>query len=227
MQLVTPVGSGNEPVLIDAGGVRLEGEIGVPHGAEAIIIVADESGHIRKSEPDQRIAHELREGLLGTVVLDLLSERESRRSNVDVERLAQRIAIATRWLARQPFGRKRRIGCLAAGHAAGAALAAASEIDALGAVVCRSGRPDLARGALGRLTKPTLLIVGSEDLEGTAVNRDAFERMVCPKKLANVFGAGYLFDEPGSLETVAQLARDWFLLHLTSSERYRAGDKPS
>lgn len=227
MQLVTPVGSGNEPVIIDAGGMLMEGELGVPHGAEAIIIVADESGRARKSNPVQRIAHDLREGLLGTVVLDLLSARESRRASGDIEVLAQRIAIATQWLARQPFGRGRRIGCFASGATAAAAIAAASELESIGAVVCRSGRPDLARGALGRLDKPTLLIVGSEDLEGTAVNKFAFEQMSCTKKLANVFGAGSLFDEPGSLETVSQLARDWFLRHLTSAERYRAGDKPS
>ena len=130
--------------------------------------------------------------------------------------LAERLVAATRWLASDPSTRGLNIGYFGASTGAGAALvAAASEPDWVGAVVSRGGRPDLAGAALPRVRAPTLLIVGSRDPVVLQLNREAMARMRTEVQLEIVPGATHLFEEPGTLEVVARLARDWFLRHLT------------
>jgi putative phosphoribosyl transferase len=153
---------------------------------------------------------------LGTLLFDLLTrEEETDRSNVfDIEMLAGRLVEATRWVATHPG--TARIGYFGASTGAAAALwaASAAELD-IGAVVSRGGRPDLAAARLAAVTAPTLLIVGSRDEVVLDLNRQARTHLTCESDLAVVPGATHLFEEPGSLHQVAELARDWFLTHLT------------
>lgn len=213
-----------EQVIIDAGAVQLEGELAIPEGAEAIVVFAHGSGSSRFSPRNQYVARSLREGRLGTLLFDLLTpdeelaERVTRHLRFDIRLLARRVMDATDWLVRQPVSRGRRLGYFGASTGAAAAIVAAAERPReVGAVVSRGGRPDLAGEALGRLRQPTLLIVGGDDVEVMGLNRLAHDQMVCIKELRSVPGATHLFEEPGTLETVAHMARQWFRQHLTSA----------
>lgn len=221
---VTIGGRGPEQVLIDAGRVCLQGELDVPESAEAIVLFAHGSGSSRRSPRNQLVARFLRDGRLGTLLFDLLTEDEeaaerfTRHLRFDIPMLAGRVIAATDWLTNQPIARGRNLGYFGASTGAAAAIIAAAERpDAVGAVVSRGGRPDLAGEALGRIRQPTLLIVGGNDPHVMELNRQAFDEMICTKELSSVPGASHLFEEPGTLETAARMARDWFRLHLTSA----------
>ena len=134
----------------------------------------------------------------------------------NVEMLAERLVGATDWLRREPDTHSLRIGYFGASTGAGAALiAAATQPQAVAAVVSRGGRPDLAAASLPRVAAPTLLIVGGNDLPVIRLNREALGRLTAPKELRIVPDATHLFEEPGTLEQVAQLAAEWFERHLT------------
>jgi putative phosphoribosyl transferase len=131
--------------------------------------------------------------------------------------LAERLVAATRWLGEDPSTRSHRICYFGASTGAAAALVAAATVpDRVGTVVSRGGRPDLAGDALPRVRAPTLLIVGQRDVEVLELNRRAMARMTADTRLEVVPGATHLFEEPGTLETAAHLARDWFLRYLTN-----------
>jgi len=181
------------------------------------------SGSSRFSPRNRFVAEALRSAGLGTLLFDLLREEEAadRRLVFDIPLLAERLAQATDWLA-SPAGAGGAvpIGYFGASTGAAAALvAAARRPDPVRAVVSRGGRPDLAGDALERVRAPTLLIVGSLDVEVLALNRAAAARMRAEVAVQVVQGAGHLFEEPGTLDAVVALARDWFAPRLGRERR--------
>jgi putative phosphoribosyl transferase len=213
------------PVQIAVGPTTLEGDLAVPDGAHGIVLFAHGSGSGRHSPRNRFVAEALQAGGLATLLLDLLTEEEeyqerfTRHLRFDIGLLARRLIDATDWLAKRPETRGLKVGYFGASTGGGAALVAAAERpEAVGAVVSRGGRPDLAgEVALARVRAPTLLIVGGADTPVIALNRQAMARMSAPVSLEIVPGASHLFEEPGALEQVARLAREWF-------ERFLARD---
>lgn len=209
-------------VRVTAGDVELEGDLEVPDGATGIVLFAHGSGSSRQSPRNQYVAGELRAGGLATLLMDLLTvgeetvDLQTRQLRFDIGMLADRLAAATDWLGQNPDTRLLRIGYFGASTGGGAALvAAAKRPDQVAAVVSRGGRPDLAGPALRRVRAPTLLIVGGDDVPVIGMNREAMEEMTNAEvKLEIVPGATHLFEEPGKLEAVAGLARDWFVRYL-------------
>jgi putative phosphoribosyl transferase len=208
-------------VRIPLGAITLEGELYLPEHATGVILFAHGSGSSRHSSRNQFVAGELQAAGLATLLMDLLTREEeaidqhSGHLRFDIPLLAQRLVVATHWLAEEPSTRSLRIGYFGASTGGGAALmAAAAEPDRIGAVVSRGGRPDLAGPALSRVWAPTLLIVGALDLQVLELNRAAMERIPAEPRLEIVPRASHLFEEPGTLEIVARLARDWFLRYL-------------
>jgi len=202
-------------VRIDAAGVTLEGDLLVPAGAPGIVLFAHGSGSSRFSSRNRYVAQVLREGGLGTLLIDLLTASEeaiderTRHLRFDIDLLARRLVDAAQWLDTPS------VGLFGASTGGGAALVAAAQLpDRIKAVVSRGGRPDLAGDALPRVKAPTLLIVGGHDEPVIELNEEAYDRMTCERKLEIVPGATHLFEEPGTLEHVARLARDWFVKYL-------------
>ncbi len=206
---------------IPAAGAELEGELIVPVGARAAVLFAHGSGSSRHSPRNMMVASHLRQGRLGTLLLDLLTPSENeidlRTSHFrfDIPMLAQRLIAATDWIRQNAETSHLRLGYFGASTGAAAALIAAAERSAeVQAVVSRGGRPDLAGDALLRIQQPTLLLVGSLDPVVARLNRAAFEKLPSEKWLEIIPGATHLFEEAGALERVAELAREWFQLHL-------------
>jgi len=207
----------DEEVILDVGPVQLTGHLTVPEGAAGIVVFVHGSGSSRHSSRNRFVAAVLNGAGLGTLLFDLLTEDEElERTNVfDIDLLAGRLLQVTRWLVAQPEIESARIGYFGASTGAAAALWAAAEPSAqVAAVVSRGGRPDLAAGRLDAVTAPTLLIVGGHDDIVIGLNRQAQSHLRCDNRLAIVPGATHLFEEPGTLEAVAVLARDWFVEHL-------------
>jgi len=212
-----------ETVRIEAGGARIEGDLEIPEGARGIVLFAHGSGSGRHSPRNRFVAARLREEslLLGTLLIDLLTEQEEAEDartgllRFDVGLLAGRVEAATRWLLDDPRTRGLRVGYFGASTGAAAALVAAARLpEAVGAVVSRGGRPDLAGEHLGRVRAPVLLIVGGRDHTVLELNREAMRRLPPQTRLEVVPGATHLFEEPGALEEVARLAARWFARHL-------------
>jgi putative phosphoribosyl transferase len=202
-----------EEVVVRAGKVELPGDLTLPASTDAIVVFAHGSGSSRHSPRNRFVASVLNDAGLGTLLFDLLKPaEETDRANVfDIPRLADRLALATAWLRQQPWAVDARIGWFGASTGAGAALWAAAEPDAgVAAVVSRGGRPDLAGDRLAAVRAPTLLIVGGRDTTVLELNRAAQASLHCPSQLEVVSGATHLFEEPGTLEVAAGLARDWF-----------------
>lgn len=208
-----------EPVVIPAGGVLLQGTLTLPPVPAGVVLFAHGSGSSRFSRRNQLVANALVAANIGTLLFDLLSEQEeaSRRNVFDIELLAGRLGHAANWIAERPATADLHIGYFGASTGAAAALMAAADDPRVHAVVSRGGRPDLAGDFLTRVTAPTLLIVGGADQGVLALNRDAYARLGGIKRLEIVPGATHLFEEPGTLESVAALARLWFLEHLGRS----------
>ena len=201
------------PVTIDLSDVALEGELLVPDGAKGIVVFAHGSGSSRHSPRNNFVAEVLREHGLGTLLFDLLTEREdrSRERRFDIELLTERLIGATDWLRHRGDVGHLDVGYTGSSTGAAAALRAAARRDDVGAVVSRGGRVDLAAGEWEAVTAPTLMIVGGDDESVLAVNRDARDHLGAETKLAIVEGAGHLFEGEGELETVAALAAEWFV----------------
>ncbi|WP_406176219.1 phosphoribosyltransferase family protein [Streptomyces sp. NBC_00996] len=202
---------------VRAGPLVLRGQLTVPEGALGIVMFAHGSGSSRRSPRNRFVAAGLNRAGLGTLLFDLLTEaEETDRANVfDTDLLARRLTDATGWLREQPEAQELAIGYFGASTGAAAALWAAAEPGArIAAVVSRGGRPDLAGPRLPAVTAPTLLIVGGHDQLVLGLNRDAQARLHCENGLAVVPGATHLFEEPGALEKVTDLARDWFTDHM-------------
>jgi putative phosphoribosyl transferase len=204
-------------VVINAGDKVVRGTLVLPGAAAAAVVFAHGSGSGRFSPRNQYVARVLNEAGLATLLVDLLEEQEAGdRSRVfDIPLLASRLRCAAEWLSAQPETAPMRLGFFGASTGAGAALLAAGrEPASVGAIVSRGGRPDLARDVLPRVTAPTLLIVGGNDEVVIELNREAYNLLECPRRLDVVPGASHLFSEPGTLEAVARLAREWFLHYL-------------
>lgn len=208
-------------MLLPAGNAALVGELGVPTDAVGIVLFAHGSGSGRRSPRNQFVARKLREAGVGTLLFDLLTREEAQADAVDghlrfdIRLLAQRLVVATRWVAQQPDLEHLGIGYFGASTGAAAALCAAASLGpAIDAVVSRGGRPDLAGESLAAVESATLLIVGGHDDEVCHLNQVAFGLLTCPKEFAVVPGAGHLFEEPGAQEEVGKLAADWFRGHL-------------
>jgi putative phosphoribosyl transferase len=214
-------------VSVSAGdGITLNGSLVMPDGAQAVVLFAHGSGSSRHSPRNRYVAGVLQRAGLATLLIDLLTadeeeaERFTRHLRFDIELLAGRLVGVTRWLLREPATSRLAIGYFGSSTGAAAALvAAAREPDRIGAVVSRGGRPDLAGNALPRVRAPTLLIVGGADTQVIELNQEALELLEAEKRLEIVPGATHLFEEPGALERVAELASRWFVSHLATQER--------
>lgn len=210
-------------VIIDLHPLRLAGDLVVPAHPKGLVLFAHGSGSSRFSTRNRAVARRLQEGGLATLLFDLLTEDEeaidarTAELRFNIPLLADRLVGALDWAHAQTALAGLGVGLFGASTGAAAALiAAARRPDRVGAVVSRGGRPDLAGAALTQVRAPTLLIVGGDDREVVALNRDALAELDCEKTLQIVPGATHLFEEPGALEQVAQLARDWFLKHLSA-----------
>ena len=198
---------------IDADGVRLPADLTVPPDPVGWVVFAHGSGSSRRSPRNVAVAARLSRAGMGTLLFDLLTHEEEldRRNVFDVELLARRLLAATRWLCARPEARGRPVGYFGASTGAAAALIAAAALgDEVAAVVSRGGRPDLAWDVLPEVRSPTLLVVGGEDRVVLDLNRDAAARLTCEHEVAVVRAATHLFEEPGALEQVAELASAWF-----------------
>jgi pimeloyl-ACP methyl ester carboxylesterase len=210
-------------VHVDTGRVTLEGTLTVPPRAKGVVLFAHGSGSSRFSARNRYVAEYLRGASLATLLVDLLTSREeeidayTREYRFDIGRLAERLVGVTEWLGSRGETAALPVGLFGASTGGGAALVAAAELpERIGAVVSRGGRPDLAGAALPRVRAPTLLIVGGEDYQVIELNELALRQLRAASRLEIVPGATHLFEEPGTLEVVARLARDWFGRYLTS-----------
>jgi putative phosphoribosyl transferase len=203
-------------VRIPAGSVRLRGTLARPRDPVGVVAFAHGSGSSRRSPRNTAVARSLQDGGLATLLFDLLTDDEAtHRANVfDIELLATRLGLATRWLERQPECAALRVGYFGASTGAAAALVAAARDPTIAAIVSRGGRPDLAGPDLPQVTAPTLLIVGERDATVVELNRRARRSIAGPTELAIVPAATHLFGEPGALDRVGSLALGWFTTHL-------------
>ena len=213
--------SSSHPVTISAGGVVLDADLTVPVRAVGIVVFAHGSGSGRVSPRNRSVAAGLQAGGLATLLLDLLTPDEARVDDVthelrfDVERLAERLVHACRWVGERPDTASLPVGLFGASTGAAAALlAAARHAGPVRAIVSRGGRPDLAGEALSSVQAATLLIVGERDPTVLELNREAQRRLPPNARLAVVPDAGHLFEERGALAEVTRLARDWFVDHM-------------
>jgi len=206
-------------IHVDTAGVTLEGNLLIPDNATGVVLFAHGSGSSRFSSRNRYVAEALREGGLATLLIDLLTRDEelvdTRTAHLrfDIDLLARRLVGTSEWLHGGHPALK--IGLFGASTGAGAALvAAARKPELIAAVVSRGGRPDLAGDALPKVKAPTLLIVGGDDTPVIRMNQDAYAQMTCQRQIEIVPGASHLFEEPGTLEEVARLARAWFRRYL-------------
>jgi putative phosphoribosyl transferase len=216
-------------VQIPTGQVRLEGLLGLPEEARGIVLFAHGSGSSRHSPRNRFVAEVLQRAGLATLLIDLLTleeeavDQQTGQHRFDIDLLSKRLVGCADWLDHSPETQRLKIGYFGASTGAGAALVAAAERpDLVSAVVSRGGRPDLAGPALAQVRTPTLLIVGGNDLSVLALNREALAHLKGEKQLVIIPGATHLFEEPGALDGVAALARDWFLRHLVRPTRFFA-----
>jgi putative phosphoribosyl transferase len=201
-------------VKVKAGLVNLDGILDIPKDARGTVLFAHGSGSSRFSSRNQYVAGVLRTVGSGTLLFDLLTAGEANdRSKVfDIDLLAQRLLYATVWVREKLEDLE--IGYFGSSTGAAAALKAAVESDTgISALVSRGGRPDIVMSILDRVKAPTLLIVGGNDFEVLRLNRLAYERLRCEKELKIVSGGTHLFEEPGKLQKVANLATSWFAKH--------------
>jgi putative phosphoribosyl transferase len=208
-------------IQVTAGRVSVAGHLTIPEHPQGVVVFAHGSGSSRHSPRNRYVAEVLNKAGFATVLFDLLTPDEERnRANVfDIALLASRLVHVTGWLAGQPDTASLPIGYLGASTGAGAALAAAAHPGVkVAAVVSRGGRPDLAADSLREVHAPTLLIVGGRDEMVLKLNRQAQAAIPAECEVAVVPGATHLFQEPGTLEQVAVLARDWFIDHLAHPE---------
>jgi dienelactone hydrolase len=208
-------------VQIPTDTVLLDGDLTIPDGSQGMVLFAHGSGSSRLSARNRYVAQVLYQAGLSTLLMDLLTREEDRvdtqtqRLRFDMHLLALRLIAAIDWLSGNPLTENLRVGLFGASTGAGAALVAAAERSTkVEAVVSRGGRPDLAGEALGRVSAPTLLIVGGYDAAVVQVNQGALAVLRGPKALEIIPGATHLFEEPGTLEQAAGVARDWFVQYL-------------
>ena len=218
------------PVAVPIDGQSLPGDLGMPSDPHGIVLFAHGSGSSRHSSRNKYVARTLEHRNLATLLIDLLTPAEEAVDELtaeyrfDIPMLAGRLVRIVDWLRRRKATASLPIGVFGASTGGGAALiAAADRPTQIAAVVSRGGRPDLAAAALPKVTTPTLLIVGGLDTPVIQMNRDAMRQMRSDVKLEIVPGATHLFEEPGTLERVAELAGAWFAQHLHAPVTTRRG----
>ena len=202
-----------QEVTIRSGHLRLDGYLGVPPSPLGIVVFAHGSGSGRVSPRNNFVARYLQQGRVATLLIDLLTrdEADDRRKVFDIDLLADRVLLAKAWLEQDARTKGLGIGYFGASTGAGAALqAAVRDPSSIQAVVSRGGRPDLAETYLSSVAAPTMLIVGGNDEPVIEMNLAAYRLLSCPKRLVIVPGATHLFEEPGTLEQVAEHALLWF-----------------
>ncbi|MCC4766444.1 alpha/beta hydrolase [Methanosarcina sp. DH1] len=222
MRELSSKGKSSSEIQIPIDSITLEGNLTIPEGAKGIVVFAHGSGSSRFSPRNRYVAQKLQKEGLGTLLFDLLTAEEERidmitaRLRFDIDLLANRLVNVTNWLLSNPYTKKLSIGYFGASTGAAAALIAAKEhANIIKAVVSRGGRPDLAEKALPDVKAPTLLIVGGEDYQVIEMNQWALGQLKAEQKeLQIVPGATHLFEEPGTLEEVANLAGEWFKRYL-------------
>ncbi|HEY8152404.1 MAG TPA: dienelactone hydrolase family protein [Vicinamibacteria bacterium] len=209
-----------QEVRLPVDGVTLVGDLARPAAARGVVLFAHGSGSSRHSPRNRAVARALRPSGLATLLIDLLTRGEEAEDaatghlRFDIALLARRLMAVTDWLHEEPATVRLPVAYFGASTGGGAALVAAAERPEVFAVVSRGGRPDLASAALPRVSAPTLLIVGGDDVPVIAMNRTAAARMRAEVRIEIVPGASHLFEEPGALERVAALAARWFEDHL-------------
>ena len=209
-------------IFIPLKEVKLGGELNLPPGASSLVLFAHGSGSSHHSPRNQLVARTLRrDGKTGTLLFDLLTAEEERAEaytrhlRFNIPLLAERLIDVTRWAVDKVTTRDLNVGYFGSSTGAAAALVAAAELGStVGAVVSRGGRPDLAGDSLGRVTAPTLLVVGGNDKPVISLNEEAYYLLHCERALRIVPAASHLFEEPGTLEKVADMAAEWFDGHL-------------
>lgn len=208
-------------IEIPIASISLSGILHIPENANGIVLFAHGSGSSRFSIRNQHVASILNKNNIATLLFDLLTPEEeevdefTREHRFNIELLASRLAALTDWLLQQPRTSSQALGYFGASTGAGAALQAAAKRQGIvKAVVSRGGRPDLAGTALAQVKAPTLLIVGGHDQAVIEMNQNAMKEMHCIKKLEIIPGATHLFEEPGTLDKAAELAKDWFIQYL-------------
>jgi putative phosphoribosyl transferase len=221
----------HQSLQIPAAGVVLEADFGLPESPRGAVLFAHGSGSGRHSPRNRYVAGELNHAGLATVLADLLTRDEEQVDMLtaslrfDIDLLAVRVMALTDWMAGNEPTAGLGVGLFGASTGAAAALiAAAGRPDTVQAVVSRGGRPDLAGQHLHQVPQPTLLIVGERDPIVIDLNRQAMNRLQGEKHLVIIPGASHLFEEPGTLEQVAALARDWFVRYLQSPAHPENGD---
>lgn len=207
----------SQEVEITIGSFVLEGFLHIPPEAKGVVLFAHGSGSSRHSNRNKFVANFLQENQIGTLLFDLLTQKEdeadqiTRELRFNIPLLAERLLGATEWVEKNPDTHRLSIGYFGASTGAAAALMAAAELGPkVSAVVSRGGRPDLAGHALQKVRSPTLLIVGGHDFGVIELNQEAFDLLECKKKFEIVPEATHLFEEPGSLEEVGRMASIWF-----------------
>ena len=211
----------SEEVIVEAGKDRLEGNLTIPSGSTAIVLFVHGSGSSRFSSRNRFVAETLNNAGLATLLFDLLTDEEedidrfTREYRFDIPLLARRLVGAIDWIKNYESTQALRIGLFGSSTGAAAALiGSTNRPNEVGAVVSRGGRPDLAGEALPNVQAPTLLIVGGNDSVVIQLNEDAAKLLSCKYQIEIIPGATHLFEEPGKLELVANLASDWFVNHL-------------
>lgn len=204
-------------VHIPINNLTLEGNLIIPHKPIGVVLFSHGSGSGRFSPRNQFVASVLNQAKIATLLLDLLTQEEDQiyENRFDIDLLTQRLLSAIDWLKKEKTIAGLKIGLFGASTGAASALRAAATLGKeISAVVSRGGRPDLAQAVLDKVVSPTLLIVGGQDFGVIELNQDAYEKIAAEKRLEIVPGASHLFEEPGALEEVARLAKDWFLKYL-------------
>ncbi|WP_115028259.1 dienelactone hydrolase family protein [Acetobacterium bakii] len=204
-------------VYIPDGLEKMIGSLEIPEGATGLVVFAHGSGSSRHSPRNNYVADVLRSYGLGTLLLDLLTVEEDKDYDMrfDIDLLAQRMLATTKWLKEQEETKRLAIGYFGASTGAAAALQTATALgDMIGAIVSRGGRPDMAWPYLEKVKAPTLLIVGGNDGVVIELNQKAYDKIRAVKQIEIIPGATHLFQEPGTLEIVAEMAAHWFVKYL-------------
>jgi dienelactone hydrolase len=211
----------DEVVQIPIDSAVIEGNLTVPKGSKGLVLFAHGAGSSRHSKRNNFVAEELQEGGLGTLLIDLLTtdekeiDRRTRQIRFNIDLLSERVIGAIDWLQNDSQTQDLEVGVFGSSTGAAAALIAGAERDQwVEAIVSRGGRVDMAKAYLDRVKAPTLCIVGGRDRQVLSLNRQALDQLTVTRELQVVEGAGHLFEEPGALERVAELSRDWFQKYL-------------
>jgi putative phosphoribosyl transferase len=206
-------------IKIHVNGIILKADLTIPMNAESVIIFSHGSGSSRLSPRNAKVAEILREKGFATLLCDLLSSKEENilSNRFDLGLLTSRLKSVIYWMQRHKQYKHLKVGLFGASTGAASALKAAADLDGIiGAVVSRGGRPDLASELLNRVNVPVMLIVGELDFEVIRINKNAYKKLTCEKRLVIVPGASHLFQEPGKLEEVTEISGSWFRKHLAS-----------